>query len=83
MKRSLNPDNPLYSEFQLFSQQLRERIVSLRYQKGLTQEDMQAYGLSLRQYQRIESGETANITLINLYRIAHSFDMSINELLNL
>lgn len=83
MKRSIEPGTPLYSDFQKFSQQLRERVVSLRHQKGFTQEDMQTLGLSLRQYQRIESGETENITLANLYRIAHAFDISVSELLAL
>ncbi len=83
MKRSIEPDTPLYSEFQQFSKQLRQRIAYLRHQKGFTQEDMQTLGLSLRQYQRIESGETENITLANLYRIARAFDLSVSELLAL
>ena len=83
MKRSIEPGTSLYSDFQKFSQQLRKRILSLRHQKGFTQEDMQALGLSLRQYQRIESGETENITLANLYRIARAFDLSVSELLAL
>tara|TARA_R110000822_G_scaffold59736_31_gene149178 strand:+ start:4190 stop:4441 length:252 start_codon:yes stop_codon:yes gene_type:complete len=83
MKRSIDPGNPLHNEFQQLSQLLRKRIVSLRHQNGFTQEDMQAFGLSLRQYQRIESGETENITLANLYRIAQGFNMSVSELLAL
>lgn len=67
--------------FHLFSKQLRQRIVATRRECGLTQEDMMQFGLSLRQYQRIESGETENITLLNLYRIAHAFGISLSQLL--
>ncbi|MDM3872535.1 helix-turn-helix transcriptional regulator [Porticoccus sp. W117] len=81
MKRTINEQEPLHSEFQAFSSSLRQRIIELRHQRGLTQEDMQQFGLSLRQYQRIESGETENITLANLYRIASGFGLSVSELL--
>lgn len=82
MKRSIEADSPLYGDFQLVSQKLRQRIVALRYERGLTQEDMQLHGMSLRQYQRIESGETENITLVNLYRIALVLGVSLPELLS-
>ncbi|WIO74001.1 helix-turn-helix transcriptional regulator [Porticoccaceae bacterium LTM1] len=82
MKRSIPPENSLYPEFQRYSQQLRERITMLRKERGLTQEDMQSFGLSLRQYQRIESGETENITLANLYRLAIAFELTPAELMD-
>ena len=69
-------------QFHLFSKQLRQRIVAARRECGLTQEDMMQFGLSLRQYQRIESGETENITLVNLYRIAHAFKVPLSQLLS-
>lgn len=83
MKKPILPENSLYPEFQRYSQQLRERIVTLRKKRGLTQEDMQSFGLSLRQYQRIESGETENITLANLYRLAVAFELTPAELLEI
>ncbi|MCV6604413.1 MAG: helix-turn-helix transcriptional regulator [Porticoccaceae bacterium] len=83
MKRPIAEQDPLHPQFREFSKALRQRIAQLRYQRGLTQEDMQQYGLSLRQYQRIESGETENITLANLYRIATAFGLSVADLLNI
>ncbi|UTW44811.1 helix-turn-helix transcriptional regulator [bacterium SCSIO 12696] len=83
MKRSIPEQDPLHPAFQQFTRALRQRIIELRHQHGLTQEDMQQFGLSLRQYQRIESGETENITLANLYRIASAFNQPISDLLNL
>jgi len=44
---------------------------------------MQQFELSFRQYQRIEKGETKNITLANLYKIAKAFKISPSELLDL
>ena len=82
MKRPIAEQDPLHPQFQDFSKALRQRIAELRYQRGLTQEDMQQYGLSLRQYQRIESGETENITLANLYRIAAAFGLPLSKLLD-
>jgi len=41
---------------------------------------MQTFELSLRQYQRIEQGETTNITLSNLYKIAKALDVKFHEL---
>lgn len=79
----IEADSPYGKEFKRFTKKLRERILALRRECGLTQEDMQGYGLSLRQYQRIESGETSNVTLGNLYKIAKAFGMSVSELLDL
>ncbi len=79
--RGINRSSLYYVEFERFARKLRQRIQELRQQKELTQEGMQDFELNLRQFQRIESGETKNITLANLFRIAKAFDVRISELL--
>ena len=78
--RGIDEDSRYSAEFTRFTNQLRLRIIELRKRKGLTQEDMQAFELSLRQYQRIEQGETTNITLSNLFKIANALDVKFHEL---
>jgi len=70
-----------YNDFSVFSQKLRVRIIQLRKRKGLTQEDMQSFELSLRQYQRIEHGTTTNITITHLFKISKALGVSMHELL--
>jgi DNA-binding Xre family transcriptional regulator len=43
---------------------------------------MEDYEISLRQFQRIESGATTNITLSNLFRIARALQISLSDLLD-
>ncbi len=81
--RGINEQSVHYNAFNRFSAKLRRRIIHLRSERNLTQEDMQQFELSLRQYQRIEKGETKNITLANLYKIAKAFKVPISELLDL
>ncbi len=69
-----------YNAFHRDSAKLRRRITQLRIECGYTQEDMQQFELSLRQYQRIESGETKNITFANLYKIAKAFKIRFSDL---
>jgi len=78
--RGIDEDSRYSVEFTKFTNQLRLRIIELRKRKGLTQEDMQTFELSLRQYQRIEQGETKNITLSNLFKIAKALDVKFHEL---
>ncbi|VAW69818.1 hypothetical protein MNBD_GAMMA10-2998, partial [hydrothermal vent metagenome] len=61
--RGIDKNSGYFDEFEELTASLRSRIIELRKKKGFTQEDMEKYELSLRQYQRIEQGETTNITL--------------------
>lgn len=54
----------------------------MRLEKGLTQEAMQEYELNLRQFQRIERGDTRNITLAYLFRLAEAFGLKPSQLLD-
>lgn len=80
-KRGIHKASGYYKEFIRFSEKVRERIKQLREEKGLTQEQMQDFELNLRQFQRIESGDTINITLSNLFRIAKALGIQPFELL--
>ena len=81
--RGISEHSVHYNAFNRYSAKLRRRIIQLRSERNLTQEDMQQFELSLRQYQRIEKGETKNITLANLYKIAKAFNVSLSDLLDL
>ncbi len=81
--RGIDESSDYFGEFEELTARLRSRIIELRKKKGLTQEDMEKYELSLRQYQRIEQGETTNITLSNLFKIAKAFDISVHDLLSI
>lgn len=80
--RGIKERSPYYGDYSRFCALLRQRILSLRKERGLTQEQMEDYDLSLRQYQRIESGETTNITLSNLFRISKALHISVADLLD-
>jgi|TARA_B110000483_G_C17741941_1_gene368908 hypothetical protein len=48
-----NKDSIYYREFVKVQKNLRSKIIVLRKSKGLVQEDMTSYELSVRQYQRM------------------------------
>jgi transcriptional regulator with XRE-family HTH domain len=54
-----------------FNQSFSEKLKQFRKKANLTQEDMEQYGINVRQYQRLESGrQTPTIpTLIHLSEI--------------
>lgn len=81
--RGINNDSAYYDEFSDFTQRLSEKIRSLRKNNGLTQEDMMQFELSLRQFQRIENNETANMTLSNVFKIAKAFGIEPKDLLDI
>ena len=81
--RGIDTDSAYYKDFQRFTKKLRKRIHELRMESGYSQEDMEKFELSYRQYKRIESGETSNMTLSNLFKIAKAFKMKPHELLDL
>lgn len=80
--RGINKDSVYFEEFGRFCAKVRQKILRLRQEKGLTQEQMQDFELNLRQFQRIESGETKNITLANLFKIARAFHVKLSDLID-
>lgn len=56
-----------------------KRLREVRKRKGLKQEDMEAFGISYKYYQKIERGN-ANITLETLEKISAAFHMDPVEL---
>ena len=80
--RGIQEDSAYYKEFTKFSQKLSEKILTLRKNNKLTQEDMMRFELSLRQFQRIEQNQTSNITLSNLFKIAKAFGIEPKDLLD-
>lgn len=81
--RKIDHSSSYYEEFNQFTDQLKLRICELRKKQGLTQADMERFELSLRQYQRIEKGDTVNVTLGNLYKIAKALKTDLNQLLDI
>lgn len=77
IKRGITKESPYFREFEKFTEGVRKNIRQLREEKGLTQEQMMEFDINLRQFQRIESGETKNITLANLFKIAKALEVKI------
>ena len=67
------------SEFDQFCKRFGERVRELRQKRGLTQEDMQDFGFSLRHYQRIEAGRS--VTLATVWKLAAAFHVAPRQLL--
>lgn len=78
-----NKDSIHYHEFVHLQEQLRNKIITLRKNKGLVQEDMASYELSVRQYQRMEQDFTAIYSLWQLFKIAKAHDLDIKQLLDI
>jgi len=72
-----NADSAYYDEFLQLQEKLQKRIVTLRNNKNMVQEDMADYELSLRQYQRMEQNPQAIVSLWQLFKIpkAHGLDV--------
>lgn len=81
--RGISESSPYHEDYCRFCERLRLKILRLRKERGLTQEQMQDYELSWRQFQRIESGATTNITLSNLFKISRALQISLAELLDI
>lgn len=81
LSRGIHKQSSYFKDFAVFSDRVREKIKLLRLEKGLTQEQMEDFELNIRQFQRIESGETSNITLSYLFRIAKALGVSPSDLL--
>jgi hypothetical protein len=78
-----NPDSIYYDEFIQLQQKLRDRILALRKDRNMVQEDMSDYELSVRQYQRMEQDPTAIVSLWQLFKLAKAHDLDIHDLLDL
>lgn len=76
-----NADSIYYHEFLQLQEKLQKRIVALRNEKNLVQEDMAEYELSVRQYQRMETDPTAIVSLWQLFKIAKAHNLKVDELL--
>lgn len=83
MMRGIDKDSIFFEEFSDFTEQLRKRIRKIRKEKKHTQEEMMKFELSVRQFQRIESGNTVNVTLSNLYKISKALDIPLHQLLDI
>lgn len=69
--------------FNVSAKNQKKRIYELRKKSGYTQKDMEKFELSYHQFKRIESGETINMTLSNLFKIAKAFKMKPHELIDM
>ncbi|MBT6105282.1 helix-turn-helix domain-containing protein [Porticoccaceae bacterium] len=78
-----NPDSVYYHEFMQLQRKLCARIVSLRKNRNLVQEDMADYELSIRQYQRMEQDPTAIVSLWQVFKLAKAHNLEVHELLDL
>ena len=78
-----NPDSVYYHEFMQLQRKLYARIVSLRKNRNLVQEDMADYELSIRQYQRMEQDPTAIVSLWQVFKLAKAHNLEVHELLDL
>jgi len=81
-KRGITGTSKYFEEFERFAKRVRRKIARLRSDSGLTQEQMQDFELNLRQFQRIEGGETKNITLTNLFKIAKALGIKPTQLID-
>ena len=78
-----NADSAYYDEFLQLQEKLQKRIVSLRKNGYLVQEDMADYELSIRQYQRMEQDPTAIVSLWQVFKLAKAHNLEVHELLDL
>lgn len=80
MKRKIKYDK----NFEKFALNVQKNIQGLRIDNELSQEDMMEYELSLRTIQRIENtSETANITLLTLFRLAKAYGVKPKDLIDI
>ena len=76
-----NADSVYYDDFLQLQEKLQKRIVSLRKNGHLVQEDVADYELSLRQYQRMEQDPKAIVSLWQLFKIAKAHGLDVDEIL--
>ena len=73
---------PLAGSLEL-QKKLHSKIRELRKSRGMVQEDMANYELSVRQYQRMEEDPTAIVSLWQIFKLAKAHDLDVHELLDL
>ena len=78
-----NTDSIYYDEFLELQKKLHSKIRELRKSRGMVQEDMANYALSVRQYQRMEEDPTAIVSLWQIFKLAKAHDLDVHELLDL
>ena len=57
-----------------------QKIKEYRLKAGMTQEDVERFGVSLKHYQKIEGGQT-NTTIRVLYKLAKAFKCKAGDFL--
>lgn len=65
-----------------FRRQLARNIKRLRLKAGLVQEDVEEYGVNVKQYQRIERG-LVNPKTFTIYKLSKAFKCTPNDILGL
>lgn len=78
-----NTDSIYYDEFLELQKKLHSKIRELLKSRGMVQEDMANYELSVRQYQRMEEDPTAIVSLWQIFKLAKAHDLDVHELLDL
>jgi transcriptional regulator with XRE-family HTH domain len=71
------------ADFERFARKVQKKIKALRKERGLSQEDLMDYEISLRTIQRIEQEkEAVNITLLTLNRLSKALGIKTKDLLD-
>ena len=78
-----NTDSIYYDEFLELQKKLHSKIRELRKSRGMVQEDMANYALSVRQYQLMEEDPTAIVSLWQIFKLAKAHDLDVHELFDL
>lgn len=71
-------------EFEKLAARIGKRIKELRKRRGLTQEDMEEFGIPYKYFQRIESpgSHPANLTLKTMLKIAKALKVEVSDLVH-
>ena len=78
-----NPDSIYYDDFVQLQEKLCAKIIALRKDHKLVQEDMADYELSVRQYQRMEQEPSSIVSLWQIFKLAKAYDLDVCDLLDL
>lgn len=78
-----NPDSIYYHEYVQLQEKLCAKLIALRKDRNLVQEDMANYELSVRQYQRMEQEPSSIVSLWQLFKLAKAHNLDMCELLDL
>ena len=78
-----NSNSAYYDDFIDFQQKLCAKIIVLRKDRNLVQEDMADYEFSVRQYQRMEQEPSSIVSLWQIFKLAKAYDLDVCDLLDL